>query len=1040
MDLLKRFANSPSLERFATLFDQKGSLIVDRLESAGKALLIFALWQKNKGPIVVVTSGQKMADLEADLHFFLKNDLLSLPNLHFLEGENPNPDLLGRSFEIFQKIGAGNFKGVILTSLEAVLCTSISSKELEKESFLLKNGQKLSPLDLCKKLAQIGYIEQKVVSDKGQFAKRAGIIDLFSFQDPEALRVEFDDDSIAQMRSFDPGTQKSTSKVDQAKIFPGKFQSKVSLFERFSKQPILVMADLLELEDAWVCLKSLPPSKDRITLESLLDSYAEQNLLFLAEQSLEELSSEKELFGRKLEMERWLHPLEPFSIEAITPQDSLFVLARSEASKKSLPELPRQTLFLQGYLSSSICISSEHLYLVPDTEFTHQKMILRQNFRKSHHSPIAEDIALEIGGLAVHYHHGIGKYLGVERGKNHLGQECEFLVLAYAQESKLYVPSSQAHLVSRYVATGGRGGEVHSLHSKKWQQVRAKTENAITGYAKELLLLHAQRQVVPGFSFPEDGPQMISFEESFPYEETEDQLSAIDAVKKDMQKPAAMDRLICGDVGYGKTEVAMRAAFKAVMDGHKQVAVLVPTTLLASQHKDNFSSRMQPFPIRIEMLCRLQSAKESKAILCDLENGKVDIVIGTHKLLQEGVCFKDLGLLIIDEEQRFGVRAKEKLKKAKAGVDALTLTATPIPRTLYLSLINLRQISTINSPPQDRLAIRTIIAKREPSIIREAILRELGRGGQVFFIHNRVESIEHVASEVMALIPKVRYAIAHGQMDGEDVDAIFTHFRQGDIDILFATSLVESGIDVQNANTIIVDRADTFGMSDLYQLRGRVGRWNRLAYAYFLTPLKGSITSIAKERLDALVHYSGFGGGMKLAMKDLEIRGGGEILGTEQSGHVCAIGYHLYAKLLKKAVQALANHQQVSFAETKIEGSIDARIPDSYIADGSLKLEMYHRLGEAITLSMIDEILEEMKDRFGEPPMAVYWLYHLARLRHLLSSQGITKLKIEKYHFEIEWEKQKKSMKKSFLISPLKEPKELETILWEKIRNSFLIR
>jgi transcription-repair coupling factor (superfamily II helicase) len=500
-----------------------------------------------------------------------------------------------------------------------------------------------------------------------------------------------------------------------------------------------------------------------------------------------------------------------------------------------------------------------------------------------------------------------------------------------------------------------------------------------------------------------------------------------------------MDRLICGDVGYGKTEVAMRAAFKAAIDGGKQVVVLVPTTVLAMQHFETFSERMSGFPVQVGVISRFRSPKEVRETLEKTAKGEIDILIGTHRLLSQDVKWKDLGLIIIDEEQRFGVRAKEHLKKFKAGVDCLTLSATPIPRTLYMSLVHARDMSIINTPPQDRLPIKSIIAETDPELIQNALLRELSRGGQAFFIHNRVETIYGKANDLQKLVPAARVGVVHGQMDTDDIDILFHRFKQGEIDLLFATTIIENGIDIPNANTILIDRADTYGLADLYQLRGRVGRWNRAAYAYFLIPKTLRLSEPSRKRLNALVESGGYGGGMKIAMRDLEIRGAGDILGVQQSGQVSAIGFHLYCKLLKRAIDALKKQRPISFNETKMEFPFDARLPEDYINEFSLRMELYHRLGAAATFSEIDELLAEMKDRFGPPPPPVLWLYHLSRVRAFAAANHFTLLKFNTVSFQADQQKGKLIDKKTLLLAKkVQTPETLEAHVIEELKKNFV--
>ncbi|MFQ5729492.1 MAG: transcription-repair coupling factor, partial [Waddliaceae bacterium] len=552
------------------------------------------------------------------------------------------------------------------------------------------------------------------------------------------------------------------------------------------------------------------------------------------------------------------------------------------------------------------------------------------------------------------------------------------------------------------------------------------TERAIMGYASDLLQLYAKRELKGGFAYSEDSPDLLAFDEEFPFVETEDQLNAIADIKKDMMCPKAMDRLVCGDVGYGKTEVAMRAAFKAILDGEKQVAMLVPTTVLAMQHYDNFIDRMRNFPINVAVLSRFRTAKQARDTLEKIANGTVDIVIGTHRLISKDVHFKNLGLIIIDEEQRFGVRAKEHLKKIKTGVDCLTLSATPIPRTLYLSLIGARDLSVINTPPQDRLPIKTIIAAPHDELIKNAILRELSRNGQIYVIHNRIETIYGVADRIKKLLPQARVAVGHGQMHTSEIDEIFHSFKNGHIDILVATTIVENGIDIPNANTILIDRSDHFGLADLYQLRGRVGRWNRRAYAYFLVSKQRYLPEATRKRLNALAEASGYGGGMKLAMRDLEIRGAGETLGTKQSGHVSAIGFHLYCKLLRKTIKALEGKMPSILTETKIDFPVDARLPEDYVNETSLRMEIYQRLGEAASWDDVNAIWEELQDRFGPIPEPVRWLYHVTRIKVYASLHGYTLLKLNKVSLTTEQRKGKKTITRQLLIGKIRSPQDLE--------------
>ncbi len=594
-------------------------------------------------------------------------------------------------------------------------------------------------------------------------------------------------------------------------------------------------------------------------------------------------------------------------------------------------------------------------------------------------------------------------------------------------------------MVSRYIGAKEEPPHLSQLGSKRWGALVGKAQAQIVGYANDLLQLYAKRVVAGGFKYPPDSDMMRQFETEFPYTETEDQLLAIQAIKEDMMTSKSMDRLVCGDVGYGKTEVAMRSAFKTVVDGAKQAIVLVPTTVLAMQHFDTFSERMANFPVKIGVASRFRTAKEVKETLHKTANGEIDILIGTHRLLSQDVKWKDLGLVIIDEEQRFGVRAKEHLKKMKIGIDCLTFSATPIPRTLYMSLVHARDMSVINTPPQDRLPIKSIIAENEPELIQNAIVRELARGGQAFFIHNRVETIYEKANDIQRLVPAARVGVVHGQMDADEIDTIFHRFKMGEIDLLFATTIIENGIDIPNANTILIDRADTYGLADLYQLRGRVGRWNRAAYAYFLIPKHARLSELSRKRLHSIIEAGGYGGGMKIAMRDLEIRGAGDILGVQQSGQVSLIGFHLYCKLLKRAIDALKKERPITFNEVKMEFPFDARLPETYINEFSLRMELYHRLGEAESFAEIDELLAEMQDRFGPAPLTVLWLYHLSRIRAFAAANHFTLLKFNHVTFFAEQQKGKLIDKKTILLpKKIQTPESLESHVLEALKSNFV--
>jgi transcription-repair coupling factor (superfamily II helicase) len=1067
--------NSPSLQNFREHLVKEPFLLMEGLWDAPKALLVRLLQEATKKNILILTSDSKTSRLLDDAAYFNISDIVEFPAWETLPGEeiSPSPDIVGRRLSILHKLLEKKSPQVVVCPLQSVLQKVPSPAFLEPLCKTLKKDDEISFSSLPAWLSQIGYRRSSVVVDKGEFAVRGGILDVYPVGSPGPYRIEFFGDAIDNIRTFDPVGQKSTSKVTSLFISPAyedqllsKDAEPTSILAYLGSHTLIIFDDLLALEDHYVSFQTLPgaASKYFLTFDSLLDELKKLQQVYWTKESMEELSEVRvkkktgrdyytgksplqplsfEFFHRQLDANRWNHPFVP--VEGYlpmldqTPSLDIYFICASESEENALRDkikVPAKSHIQRGYLSSGFALSDSNVLLVPMTEYTHRHKVRREKWRNTYHTPPSDFHELVPGDPVVHFNHGIGKYLGIEKKPNHQGIETEFLALEYAERSKLYVPVSQAYLVSRYIGTKEEVPTLHTLGTKNWQKTKANAQKSIIGYAQDLLRMSAERIVQGGFVFPTDTQEMKNFEEEFPYTETEDQLRAIQDIKTDMTTTKAMDRLLCGDVGYGKTEVAMRAAFKAVAEGKKQVAVLVPTTVLCMQHFETFSERMSNHPIIVKAISRFHSLKEVRKTLKEVAEGKVDILIGTHRILSKDVKFKDLGLIIIDEEQRFGVRSKEHLKALKAGVDCLTLSATPIPRTLYLSLVGAKEISVINTPPQDRLPIKTIIAERDPAVVSNALLRELSRDGQVYFIHNRIESIYTVSDELKKLLPQARVVTGHGQMDADDIDTVFHTFKKGDADILVATTIVENGIDIPNANTILIDRADQFGLSDLYQLRGRVGRWNRPAYAYFLVPRLKELPEISRKRLYALLEAQGYGGGMKIAMRDLEIRGAGETLGQRQSGHVSSIGFHLYCKLLKKTVEALKKNLEPTFFETKMEFPYDARLPEDYIHENSLRLEIYHRLGETTTLEEVDNLFEELKDRFGKPPLPAVWLYHLTRIRTLAAQRRFICLKFNTHTLDTERQTPKGSVKKLFSLKPFKSPGDLEKQVSEYLFSS----
>ncbi|MBS0625633.1 MAG: transcription-repair coupling factor [Verrucomicrobia bacterium] len=1072
---------SPSLDTLQRAIASGKTLLLEGLWDAPKALIASLASQATGRSILLITGGMREDTLFDDLSQISPDLAVEFPAWETLPGEEilPSPDILGKRFEALHTLIHKATPSVLLCPLPAVLQKVLPKEAVAPMLQTWKKGTSIPFESLPELLTNLGYKRTAVVSDKGEFALRGGILDLFPTASQDPYRIEFFGNEIDQIRIFDPIGQKSIEKAEEVFLSPAnelqllqKASRLVSIAD-YLKDPILMWDDLLAIEDTYVALKNMPGAQSPFfyQLEDCLKRLKGSQQIICSEHPIEELSDVKktaetvhfEAINHRFEATRVFHTFrrvhDYFQPDEETEEEvslldhfhpdaklSLLFLNSNETEeadvKKRLEgkKLPHDTRFSIGYLSSGFVLADLPFALIPNPEITKRTRIRRQKWRNTYHTPAAEFHELSPGDLVVHFHSGIGKYLGMEKHTNHLGVESEFLSIEYSENSKLFVPLSQAYLVSRYIGSKEAPPSLSTLGSKRWVNARTAAQAQIVGYANELLQLYAERAVHGGFRYPADSEYTIRFEKDFPYVETQDQLLAIAALKEDMISEKPMDRLICGDVGYGKTEVAMRAAFKAVVDGHKQVAVLVPTTVLAMQHYETFSQRMGGFPVRVDVVSRFKTPKQTRETLDKVRRGEVDILVGTHRLLSEDISFKDLGLLIIDEEQRFGVKAKEHLKKFKASIDCLTLSATPIPRTLYMSLVQARDMSVISTPPQDRLPIKTIIAETDPELIQNALMRELARGGQAFYIHNRVESIYTRAENIQKLVPSARIGVVHGQMGADEVDAIFHRFRLGELNLLFATTIVENGIDVPNANTILIDRADTYGLADLYQLRGRVGRWNRAAYAYFLIPKNARLPEQARKRLNALVEAGGYGGGMKIAMRDLEIRGAGDILGIQQSGQVSAIGFHLYCKLLKRAIEALKNKKPITFNETKMEFSYDARLPETYIEEVSLRMEIYYRLGDASTFEEIDELLVEMNDRFGPPPPQVMWLYHLTRVRAFAAQHHFSLLKFGTLSFIAEQQLGKETRSQTLLLpKKFQNPKDLEVHVIAQIKKQFNI-
>ncbi|MCF7854160.1 MAG: transcription-repair coupling factor [Candidatus Pacebacteria bacterium] len=930
---------------------------------------------------------------------------------------------------------------VFVTSAAAIVTPTTSPTVFGMHRFELRKGTEDRSLEsIIGCLIDLDYDNELEVHMPGEFAHRGGILDIYSPLYEYPVRLEFFGNRIDTMRFFDPETQRSFRAVHAMRIIPrgeaiqetdNKANSD-TLLSYFTHDTTLVVCGMRDVSDhiarygedseehAWqnaitnwqqrlvqlhggVHYAGAPsPSDDTKRCVDLPCRRAGENLAsFLAEFGPDAVTLHWQLLRDNLR--RWAE--QTYTIVACCGNEGEATrfkeMLRNDGLTRSLPVQVTPHVLDAGVLFSDI-----GLVLLSEHEIFGKRLETRRRRRSKYRADygVHDEMSLEQGCYAVHASHGVCLFHGI-REIEVSGAVQEAVELEFADDARLFVPLDQAHLVSRYVGGSKKLPKLSKVGGNAWNNQKKAAASAAFDVAAELLRLEAVRRQSKGTAFQQEHEWEHAFAQAFPYVETADQQQAIADVLQDMAKTEPMDRLLCGDVGYGKTEIAMRAAFRAVMNG-KQVAVLVPTTVLAQQHYLTFRDRMAEYPVEIDMLSRFKTTAEQRSILDALATGELDIVIGTHRLIQDDIHFNDLGLLVVDEEQRFGVKHKERLKRLRASLDILTMTATPIPRTLYFSLSGIRNLSTIMTPPAERLPIRTVVAQYDNDLIREAILRELERKGQVFFLHNRVQTIDNVHRHLTRLVPEATFGVAHGQMPAHELENIMIQYLNGDIDVLVCTTIIESGLDITNANTILIDRADRFGLAELYQLRGRVGRYHNQAYAYLLLPPMGALPRNARERLAAIRQYTHLGAGFKLALRDLEIRGAGNILGTEQSGHVAAVGFELYCELLREAVAQLENKPAprrppvdvnlpgVSLGLQARKGRQPAALPPGYIAAEGIRLDSYRRLSKMQTVQEVDTFQEELEDRFGPPPIPAITLLEITRLRITAAAAGISAISI----------------------------------------------
>jgi transcription-repair coupling factor (superfamily II helicase) len=923
-----------------------------------------------------------------------------------IEGAIPDPEIVAERLEVLKQL-AEEKRNVVVVTAASLEDRVPASDSLRKQTVVLKRDDHLDRDTFVGALLRSGYQRNSQVTDRGQVAVRGGIIDIFSWQHSLPVRIELFGEKIDSIREFDLDDQTSIRTLDRCELLAGETEhSAVSLRDYMRKGDLVIgiESEVLELD---VLITSGARAIEGI--EHYETAFFETGFQgfeagdFLVEETKRERALEQ---VRHWIEEGW----------------KLFAICHNEGEVERLRDVFRDNevdigriQFLIGSLTHGFVFPGSKLVVLCDAEIfgryqspSARRLALRRSrFRGTRSSIDFSEMAEE--DFVVHLEHGIGKYRGIRKLEQD-GSAQEVVVIEFADEARLYVPFEQAFLISRYVGVGKRLPALSTLGDGHWSRAKKAAKTAIFDYAAKLLSIQAERNSLSAFAYPVDTKWQNEFESSFLYKETTDQLRAIQETKGDMESVRPMDRLICGDVGFGKTEVAIRAAFKAVMGG-KQVAMLVPTTVLAQQHYNTFRQRMSDYPLRVAMLSRFLSQREQRETIQGLQSGSIDIVVGTHRLISGDLRFKNLGLVVIDEEQRFGVKHKEQFKERFKLVDVLTLSATPIPRTLYLSLAGAKDMSIIETSPPNRLPVETVICGYDERVIRDAIQRERHRNGQVYFLHNRVETIDRVRERVQLLCPGARVEIGHGQMDEQELEDVMQRFVSGKTDVLVSTTIIESGLDIPNANTIIIDRADRFGLADLYQLRGRVGRAQHKAYAYLLLPRDMMTVGAARRRINAIKQYSGLGAGFKIAMRDLEIRGAGNLLGTAQSGHIINIGFDLYCQLLQQAVAKLKGERVSASTEVALrldfistneaeylssEGRLQpAFIPADYMAQPQLRIQAYKKLALMQSREGLRELAAEWRDRFGPRPAAVSNLLLLNEARLVAARAKVTSIEVK---------------------------------------------
>jgi transcription-repair coupling factor (superfamily II helicase) len=1052
---LRRIVQSAPVHALDAALDAHGLAVADGSRGSSTALLAGALAASRGKPVLLVVAHLDEADdaLE-DLGLFDEAGYAvsceRFGALEVLPGESGiNLELLAERLGVVGRVAAGAMPDVLIAPIQALMQAVPQPDAIGQFAINLAAGEAtFPPQALANWLANAGYTRQDAVEQAGDFAVRGGIVDIY----PPAgqtttptggselagpIRLDYFGDEIDTIHRIDPATMGSAERLQSVRLVGASLEQiqsderTTNLIDLLPNNVTPVLHEIMELTEQG------RGYYERLTNPTgiFAPNTVFQKLTSRAHVEVNQYSSRRDT-SAKVPMP--VSPLPAFDQDAATAvrelaglgaeaTNEMVVVCRKPAERDRLIELLNEHTesgaadvrievgalhrgfvwaktdnaaegqIAQAEVEHNAASDTAMLHLVPHHELFHRYETRRRVRRVSADATSqASDafIDLEVGDHVVHVDHGIAQFAGLKTMRRS-GVTQEYLTLRFAQDAHLHVPATQIDLVQKYI--GGFEGKppLSALGGKKWQKQKESVREAVKDLAAELLRVQAARHTQSGICYPQDTPWQREFEAEFPYDETEDQLAAIEASKRDMRENQPMDRLICGDVGFGKTEVAVRAAFKAAEYG-KQVAVLVPTTVLAEQHERTFAQRFADYPFRVESISRFKTKKEQADVLREVKDGRIDVIIGTHRLLSGDVRFNDLGLVIIDEEQRFGVEHKHKLLELRLTVDVLTLTATPIPRTLHMAMVGLRAISSLSTPPMDRRAIVTEVVPFDEERIKQGIYRELNRDGQVYFVHNRVHNIKAVAAQVQQLVPEARIIVGHGQMTGRELEQVMLKFIRREVDVLVCTTIIESGIDIPTANTMFINQADQFGLAELHQLRGRVGRYKHRAYCYLLLPQERTINETAAKRLKALEQYAMLGAGFKIAMRDLEIRGAGNLLGKEQSGHIAAVGYELYCTLLEQETKKLKDEPIIEPAKTHLQLPVNANIPKRYIKSDKHRMDMYRRLSRATTLAALDEVVQSMTEAYGEAPEPAERLVQLSELRVAASTVGISAIKLEK--------------------------------------------